>query len=111
VLPYCHHICIYSDPRDIAVGFSALFLHCNSASLGNWIEALHDMKYVDVIDCGHLEHNTNSNYHVYFFLNLSIVGDMREIILFNRRARERTEHLVPKRLNSFQFKAVPSGYI
>ncbi len=121
-------ITIYSDPRDIAVGFAALVCHCNEASIGTYTHFFYDMKVgtlriqnyihtyshphthiythphtcsyiglylflnalfaqtiiflfqlVDVVDCGHLEHNTNDNYHAYFFINLAIVGDMRYV--------------------------------
>lgn len=81
-----------------------------------------DMQYLDVVDCSHLEHNTNWNFHNYFFMNLSIIGikgtecfnlqgDIRDIIVNKKRGHKRGERLVPKHSfqNSFQFKSVPSG--
>eukprot|EP01119_Soliformovum_irregulare_P004621 TRINITY_DN1567_c3_g1_i4.p2 TRINITY_DN1567_c3_g1~~TRINITY_DN1567_c3_g1_i4.p2 ORF type:complete len:326 (+),score=93.37 TRINITY_DN1567_c3_g1_i4:1082-2059(+) len=111
-LPYCNHMTLYTDRRDQALALSQI-LHFGADSLGRFTQVVKGLKHLDIIDCSHLEHNTNWNYHNYFFMNLSIVGDIREIIVNKTRARHRSAYLIAKHPadNSFQFKSVPSGLV
>jgi len=100
---------IYTDVRDRPLLLSQ-FLH-HKKSLGRFTKSFKEFKYLDMVDCSNLEHSTNWKYHTYFFINMTIIGDMRDIITTQKRAKLRNERLVPKhtRDNSYQFKSVPTG--
>ena len=109
IIPYCRHITVYTDKRDQPLHFSQIIN--KQKSLGIFRKSFKDLTYLDIVDCSTIEHNTNWTYHTYFFSNLSIVGDIRELIISKRRAKYRMEKLIQRHVrdNSFQFKSVPTG--
>mmetsp|Transcript_1997 Transcript_1997/g.4016 ORF Transcript_1997/g.4016 Transcript_1997/m.4016 type:complete len:435 (-) Transcript_1997:118-1422(-) len=64
-------------------------------------------KYIDIVDCTHIDTNINIDRHSYFAINALLVEDICECISEKTPARSRA-HLIKRHGNVYDFLAAPS---
>eukprot|EP00922_Rhytidocystis_sp_ex-Travisia-forbesii_P046061 GHVS01068712.1.p1 GENE.GHVS01068712.1~~GHVS01068712.1.p1 ORF type:complete len:783 (-),score=94.81 GHVS01068712.1:1890-4238(-) len=106
----CDHIVIYGDPRDQALTFSECWhgqkclgkriFNLREPTGGSWLD-------LDVVDTSLLHTNTDSIRHCYYPVSRDIVDDMRDVVVYNRRAYDRDNRLDMRRGNVFCFRVAP----
>ncbi|CAI2163625.1 20368_t:CDS:2 [Funneliformis geosporum] len=95
---YCDHITIYSNERDFALKIGEFFEHDKSLGRYTCDMKCRDGKLlnVDLIDTTQLDVNMHKIRHNFFNLNRLLVDDLRDIIVFGKRAKERRTRLSRK---------------
>ena len=94
---YCDHITIYSNERDFALKVGEIIERKNS--LGRQKCDLYcdgKLVNVDLIDTTQLDVNIHKIRHNFFNLNRLLVDDLWDIIVVNKRAKERRSRLSRK---------------
>ncbi|CAG8434123.1 10039_t:CDS:2 [Funneliformis mosseae] len=95
---YCDHITIYSNERDFALKIGEIFEREKSLGRHTRDMKCRDGKFlnVDLIDTTQLDVNMHKIRHNFFNLNRLLVDDLRDIIVFGKRAKERRTKLSRK---------------
>jgi hypothetical protein len=102
-------ITMYGSNKDIALMSATLF--SRKAILGRNPDLLRsdeDLLDMDIVDTTELDMNIHLARHSYFNLNKYIIDDLTEIIVHERRARERESSLVLIKGNVYGFLTAPS---
>lgn len=75
-------------------------IDCQDADKKNWLD-------VDVIDTTWLGSNINNIRHTFWFLNREIIEDIRELIVYRKRACQRTGRLDRREGNVWVYRVAP----
>jgi hypothetical protein len=106
----CPIVSLYGDKADKALYISQCINRFKS--LGRNIKPLKDSNNklldMDLVDTTNIIDNMHALRHSYFELNRTMVDDLRELIVFQRRAAERTTRLAKKKGNVFVYVFTPS---
>eukprot|EP00871_Galdieria_phlegrea_P004328 jgi/Galph1/4897/GphlegSOOS_G3590.1 len=106
----CSCITLYADKRDRAVQIAEQFCWYQP-SLGHQTTAFRDTFEefcdMDIIDASDLVGNMSFTYHAYWNINRTMVDDLYELIVFQRRASERRSRLFAVNGETFRFVTTP----
>jgi hypothetical protein len=64
---------------------------------------------MDIIDASDLAGNMSFTYHAYWNINRTMVDDLYEMIVFQRRANERRSRLFATSNGTFRFVTTPQN--
>eukprot|EP00736_Rhodelphis_marinus_P004603 Rmarinus@m.7246 len=108
---YVRRITLYSDPRDTALEKSMPF-NRNMMNLGKHTDLIRDARGrvldIDVIDTGDLTENMSATFHGFFNVSRTLVDDLHDVIVMNRRASLRMNRLTVKPNGAYRFSIIPS---
>ncbi|GJQ11468.1 hypothetical protein GpartN1_g3259.t1 [Galdieria partita] len=108
----CNCITLYADKRDRAVQIAETFCWYQP-SLGHQTTPFRDTFEqfcdMDIIDASDLAGNMSFTYHAYWNIHRTMVDDLYELIVFQRRASERRSRLFATSGGTFRFVTTPQN--